>query len=209
MLAIIPARGGSKRLTKKNFLKLGKWPLIDWTVRAAISSKCFSKIIISTDMEEIINYYKDRDNVQCIERSQQLSQDNTRSEEVILDILKKFSKNNQAFCLLQPTSPFRLPEDLVSCVQHYKAMMGPSVISGMREPHSQTFEQHSLDSFDKKALNGAIYITSTEHFLLNRTLYTDPFYLYNMPINRSLDIDTIHDFNNAKLMVKRFEKLIR
>jgi len=88
LLAIIPARGGSKRLPGKNILNLVKKPLIAWTIEAALDSKYIDRIIVSTDSQEIANISKKYGADVPFMRSIDLANDNTASIDVVLNVLK-------------------------------------------------------------------------------------------------------------------------
>ena len=111
ILAIILARGGSKRLKNKNIKKLKNIPLINWTTNTAIKSKKFCNIIVSSDSEKILKTIKLYDNkILILKRPKKYANDKSTSEDAILHALKwyekKFSKIDY-ITLLQPTSPFR------------------------------------------------------------------------------------------------------
>ena len=111
IIAIILARGGSKRLKNKNIKKLKNIPLINWTINVAIKSKKFCNIIVSSDSEKILKTIKIDDNkILILKRPKEYAYDKSTSEDAILHALKwyekKFSKLDY-ITLLQPTSPFR------------------------------------------------------------------------------------------------------
>ena len=106
--SIIPARGGSKSIYKKNITSLGGKPLIYYTIEAAIKSKKINKIIVSTDDTEIANSVQ-KLNVEILKRPKSLATDNTKMLPVIQHVINKMelTKNFEELIILQPTSPLR------------------------------------------------------------------------------------------------------
>ena len=110
ILAIIPARKGSKRLVNKNILKLNKKPLFQWTLDVAVKARIFNQIYLSTDSKKIMNLVKNKDCVCPKLRKTKLSGDKITLVDVCLDVLNYIQKKYDtpdAIVLLQPTSPFR------------------------------------------------------------------------------------------------------
>ena len=108
-IAIIPARGGSKEIKKKNLKLLGGKPLIYWTIKAAVDSKCFNSIIVSTDDTEIEDYCKKFELI-IHKRPKKIAKDTTPMVPVVLDVFENYRDifdKAEGFCLLQPTSPLR------------------------------------------------------------------------------------------------------
>lgn len=117
IIAVIPARGGSKRLPGKNIRPLGGLPLIAWTIQAAISSKMFHEVLVSTDDPEIARISKQHGASVPWLRKTELASDTACSIAVVLDALERHEATGIKFdhvALLQPTSPFRSPETIVA-----------------------------------------------------------------------------------------------
>jgi len=104
-LAIIPARGGSKRLPRKNLLDLCGKPLIAWSIEAALKSKYISKVIVSSDEEEILNIAKEY-KADFIKRPDELASDTATTFDALKHTLENVEKYDYVV-LLQPTSPLR------------------------------------------------------------------------------------------------------
>ena len=126
ILAIIPARSGSKGLPNKNIKKLIDKPLIAWTLEEALKSKYIDEIIVSSDSKKILDISKKYKNIIQHLRSKKLSQDNTKIVDVILNILISY-KEYDYIVLLQPTSPFKKINDIDLCLrktikQNYKSV---------------------------------------------------------------------------------------
>ena len=123
IVAIIPARAGSKRLKKKNRLKINNKPLIEWTIRFAKKLKFLSAILVSTD-DLLIRKIAKKNNVLCEGlRPKKLSNDKSKTVDVcIFEVNKLINKgiNVDAILLLQPTSPFRLVKNINKAFKIFK-----------------------------------------------------------------------------------------
>ena len=152
-LAIVPARKGSKTIKNKNLKKFNKKPLIYWTIKSAIESGCFDKIMISTDSIQIQKYSK-KFKVECpYLRNKKLSGDKSNMHDVILDVVKYCEKNNyypDAIVLLQPTSPLRDKDDIIKCCKKFKKFTPDSLVSVVKVPHN--FNPVNLYSIKKNFL---------------------------------------------------------
>jgi CMP-N-acetylneuraminic acid synthetase len=188
ILGIIPARAGSKRISGKNRKMLGDKPLIMWTIEQAVKARSLSHLIVTTDDPEIIAMV-DRSNVEIHKRASKLATDEALSTDVIAAVLKHTSHEKHAFCLLQPTSPFRLAEDIDHCCDLFRYSHRPIV---------------SVSAADRDQPNGAVYVSFSEWLIESRKegiIY--PFDLpetlqFPMPELRSLDIDTPQDWTTAE-----------
>ena len=105
ILAVILARGGSKRLPRKNVIPLCKKPLISWSIEAALKSKYIDKIVVSSDDDEILNISNNL-KVTSIKRPSELATDHSTSYDALLHVLNNFTGYDY-IVLLQPTSPLR------------------------------------------------------------------------------------------------------
>lgn len=222
ILAIIPARGGSKRLPKKNILELCGKPLIQWTIDAALDCPDIDTIMVSTDCVEIADIAK-KGGVQVpFLRSELLSNDTATSVDVVLDVLKFYRKENKIFdavILLQPTSPLRTHRDISSAIQLYKEKKANAVVSVCECEHSPLWcntlpHDLSMDNFIpdeiKKIrsqdlplyyrINGAIYLIKSKSFLLNKSFIPDNSYSMVMSRDNSIDIDSHNDFLLAEII---------
>ena len=228
VLAIIPARKGSKRLVGKNMLDLKGKPLIAWTIEEALKSKYIDNIIISTDDENIINlskHYKGI-NVPFI-RSKKLSSDKATSLDVVLHALNYYSSNDKNFdyvMLLQPTSPLRKSKDIDYSIEELSEEV-KSVVSVCETDHSPLWsnilpDNKSMKNFLSKEiqnlrsqdlpkyyrLNGAIYISEVEYLVKEKGFLGDQTKAYTMPIERSIDIDTKIDLELCKILLNENNK---
>lgn len=119
-IALIPARSGSKGLKDKNIRKLNGKPLIVHSINAAIESKIFDEIMVSTDSELYADIAKDSGASVPFLRSQEQSSDSAGSWGVVKEVLQNYKKLGKTFstvCLLQPTSPLRRADDIIEAYQ--------------------------------------------------------------------------------------------
>lgn len=219
ILAIIPARAGSKRIPDKNIKKLGDKPLIAYTIETAIQANCFSHIIVSTDSEKIrdvaLHYGAD---VPFL-RSNNISGDDADVIDAIIEILNRSSYSNiNAVMLLQPTSPFRTVKNIQDAVHIYKLSNENSVIS-VHKSNTLPQECMQIDSsgcltpFFKEntqisaldtayILNGCIYLSSVKTILTTKNFYskhTEALVLKNRI--ECIDIDVIEEWHMSEYLI--------
>lgn len=176
VLAIIPARGGSKRVPKKNLREFRGKTLIEWAYEQAYSSKYIDKIILSTEDHEIQKKAQEKGMHLVAKRPVSLAQDDTSSEDVIRFVINTVSPHEWVV-LLQPTSPLRTAEDIDLCIE--RAQLGNCCVSVNQETGER---------------NGAVYVAKSE-WLMDHTFRDIAVMKYRMPAERSLDIDEEEDFH--------------
>jgi N-acylneuraminate cytidylyltransferase/CMP-N,N'-diacetyllegionaminic acid synthase len=223
MIAIVPARGGSKGLPGKNIKVLNGKPLIAYTIEAALKSKYITDVIISTDDEEIykeaLNYGAKRSFL----RPKHLAEDDSLAVDnyiYTLDRLnKEFDYDIDEFVVLQPTSPLRTAEDIDGAIKLFKNKSADSVISYTQESHPITWHKYIDDlghfenifpetiqnrqsNRESYYPNGAIFIFSLD-LILKKQYYSEKSYPYLMPRERSVDIDSIEDFDYAQYLMEK------
>jgi CMP-N,N'-diacetyllegionaminic acid synthase len=219
LLALVPARGGSKRLPRKNVLPLGRRPLIQWTIDAARDSGVCIDILVSTDDDEIAKTALAAGAMVPWLRPPELATDTAGSTGVISHAIAWYEQAHgavDAVLLLQPTSPFRSAGSIRSAVQTYADQAGstrqPVVSVSPAASHpAWTFawqdgelrptlgwEQLALRSQDLQpayALNGALYVIPAEDARAARLIVRPGVLPYVMTDAReSLDIDTVDDW---------------
>lgn len=227
MIAIIPARGGSKGLPNKNIKLLNGKPLIAYTIEAALQSKVISKIIVSTDDDAIADIAQQYGAIVPFMRPDYLASDTAKSIDVYIYTLDRMAETMECpiteFVVLQPTSPMRRAIDIDNAVNLFKTKKADSVISFCEELHpivwhkyltddgrfEHIFEERINNRQDERKTyfpNGAIYVFKKD--LLDQGIYTtEQSYAYLMDRTASVDIDTIEDFEYCEfLMKKRHEK---
>ena len=215
ILAVIPARGGSKRLARKNILNLAGKPLIAWSIEAAQQSRYIDKVILSSEDEEIIAVAK---KWQCdvpYIRPVDLARDETLGVEPVLHALELLPDYDYVL-LLQPTSPLRTVDDIDGCIEQFDRedlACCVSVTTTQRKPFSHFVinEDGYLVRYTEKkegqqkfyVVNGAIYLTRTDWLLEHKAYITPETRAYIMPEQRSVDIDTELDFRFAEFLLKQ------
>lgn len=211
ILAIIPARGGSKRLPGKNILEFAGKPLIAWTIEAAKKSKYVDCCVVSSDSEEIIQCSKKWGIDETIKRSKQLSTDKASSVDVVLDVIKKYPQY-EILLLLQPTSPLRTEKEIDEALKLFLERKTDSLASFTKvELKSNLYYSINKETikglFSKKIknifkLNGVIYIVEKKFILKEKKFIHKKTTPYLMPPNLSVDIDTKEDFILAEHIFK-------
>lgn len=227
ILAIIPARSGSKGLKDKNIKKINKKPMIVYTISSALESKIFEDIVVSTDSAEYAEISKKNGATVPFLRPNKLSDDKSTSCDVILHTLEemeKLGKYYDYFMLLQPTSPLRTSSDVVNAYRLLKKKNANSVISVTEADHSPLWmntidDNLNIDDFlDKQnnkrrqelkkyyRLNGAIYLVKVDFFKKYKNYYKKNSFAYIMPKERSIDVDDEFDFKLAELLLREREE---
>ena len=228
ILAIIPARGGSKSVPRKNIRELNGKPLIAYTIEAAKKIKDkFHRIIVSTDDEKIAKISKDYGADVPFIRPNNLAEDKTPTYPVLQHAVhfveKQDSINIDLIMLLQPTTPFRTTEDILNCLQLSQSSNTDSVISVV-----QVFSHHPIlmkkiennklvhFSIEEKEgtprqlykppaymRNGAIYVTKRDTLIGKNSIWGDSITPYIMPQERSHNIDDEIDFITSELVMRK------
>lgn len=225
-LYIIPARGGSKGLPRKNVKTLVDKPLIAWTIDAALKSKYINKVVVSTDDSEIANISK-KYGANVILRPAELATDTASTMDVIIHTLN-YLNNNKNYrpdfvVLLQCTSPLRDENHIDEAIEKiiYSEKEVDTLISVTKEEHPPWWlrtintegyiERYFESEVNKSARrqdfkdlyrpNGAIYIAKTEVLLKHKSFQTIKTIPYLMSYQSSIDIDTEFDFMLAETII--------
>lgn len=221
VLAIIPARGGSKGLPRKNLLPGGGRPLIAWTIEAALQSTCISRVILSSDDDEIMAVARKYGCEVPFKRPMELANDTASSMDVVFHALDQFP-GCESVMLLQPTSPLRTAADIDAAFAVMQERQAPACVSVCPVEESPYWmyrlekqsRLHSILDVPEGvarrqdlppifALNGAIYIASTQWLRGNGGFVSNETVGYVMPRERSIDIDTPDDY---RLFLERITK---
>jgi len=224
ILALIPARSGSKRLPGKNIKGLSGKPLIAWTIEQAKNSKYIDKIIVSTDSQEIAEISKEYGAEIPFLRPGELAQDESKGIDVILHAINWFKQRNEHYDLLiqlQPTSPLREPEDIDKAVELLFAKNAKAIITVTEAQCSPSWvntlpEDGSMKNFllsedrNKNSqqfskfyrLNGAVYLGYCDYILEQKSFHGEASFAYIMPKMRSVDIDDEFDFMFAEFLME-------
>lgn len=225
ILGIIPARGGSKGVPKKNIKILGNKPLLQYTTDIALQSKYLAKVILSTDDDDIIDVAKKVGVEIPFKRPSNLAKDNSPTLPVIqhaLDFYKGIGEEFDAVCLLQVTSPFRTIEFLNNAIEKFIMKNTDSLVSVQQVPHEYnphwTFEVNENDNLsiatgESKIISrrqdlpkvyhrdGSVYITKTEVLVSQNSLFGDSISYIESPKEFYVNIDTLKDWEQAEEMV--------
>jgi N-acylneuraminate cytidylyltransferase/CMP-N,N'-diacetyllegionaminic acid synthase len=225
ILAIIPARGGSKGLPGKNIKEMCGKPLIAWSIEHAQKSKYVDEIFISTDSQEIADV-AEKYGAPCPElRPAELARDTAPSSEFIVYTLEKMKKEGKPFdyfILLEPTSPLRDVEDVdksiemlidspvsESCVgvamsgtvhPAFMVVVGEDGYLKALEPDKQTLRRQDLP--DVFFFEGSVYVSEVEAYLKKRTFYHDKTLPYIVPEWKSHEVDDFVDFTIIEAIMK-------
>ncbi len=217
-LAVIPARGGSKGIPRKNIRQIANKPLIVWTIEAALRSSLLDSVIVSTDDQEIAEVARNAGAEVPFLRPAELAQDHSAGIDPLLHAISEVP-GFDAVVLLQPTSPLRRTEDIDECLSLAWCYDAPSVVS-VTEPEAHPFLTYRLNS-DRKlerlvdalpvnrrqdlptvyALNGALYYAQTDWVKNSRKLVAQETLGYVMSRLHSVDIDTPLDWKLAELLL--------
>lgn len=213
ILAIIPARGGSKAVPQKNLKLLAGKPLIAWTIEEAQKSQYIDRLILSSEDANIIQAARDLGCEVPFIRPIELARDDTPGIRPVLHAIEALHEKYSYVLVLQPTSPLRTKADIDDCIRYcieQKALTCVSVAPVTKHPywmHTLTDNQRLSPLIrmqkdfecrqDLPAVyseNGAIYIAQSNYLLKTGSFITDITLAYIMPVERSLDIDDEVDF---------------
>jgi CMP-N-acetylneuraminic acid synthetase len=194
ILGVIPARAGSKGIPHKNTKLLAGLPLIFHTTEAADQSY-LDDWVISTNDTLIKMMYQNK----IVIRPPELAQDDTPMIPVLQHVLNNYKKPIEAIMLLQPTSPLRTSEDINNCLSLYD---GRPLYSGYYmgiKTKDRVYDKTQEKHFQR---NGAIFIIPVE-LIKQGKLWDSSVIEYEMPLSRSIDIDTMDDWEIAEALIGR------
>ncbi len=221
-LAIIPARGGSKRLPRKNILDLRGKPLIGWSIEAALKSKYIDKVVVTSDDNEILSIAK-QFGCSTIKRPESLASDTSTTFDAIKHTIEHM-KTYDYIILLQPTSPLRDYKHIDDAIRLLlESKKANAIVSVTEMDHSPLWsntlsEDKNMNNFlrdevlNKRSqdleiyyrLNGAIYICQTQKLLEEKSFFLkDSIFAYEMDRKSSIDIDEEMDFQFAEILMKK------
>ncbi|MCH7826988.1 MAG: acylneuraminate cytidylyltransferase family protein [Bacteroidetes bacterium] len=227
MIAIIPARGGSKGLPGKNIMELNGKPLIAYTIETALNSKQIDRIILSTDDEAIADICRNTGVEIPFMRPKELAQDNSLAKDTYIYTIERlnneFNCNYSEFIVLQPTSPLRTAADINKAIELFRKRQADSVISVCEFNHpiqwaKKIDNEGKLLNFFNKDLNenlnrqelptafipnGAIFILKYDLLKKKYSYYSNKTYAYKMKLENSIDIDTQLDFEFAEFLMRK------
>ena len=224
VLAVIPARGGSKGLPGKNIKLLNKKPLIGWSIESAKQSKLIDKTIVSSDDNEIINIAKQFGAETPFVRPDNLASDTSTTKDVLIHALTHLSSKGETYdylVLLQPTTPFRKDGDINNMIKLAKesnADMVVSVKETASNPYYVLFEEDENGCLQKSKpsnytrrqdcptvyeYNGSVYVIKVSSLFENNSLSFNKTIKYQMDEFHSVDIDNQFDFDFAEFLLTK------
>lgn len=226
MLAIIPARGGSKGLPGKNIKELEGKPLIAYTIEAALNAEVIDRVIVSTDDEKIAAISKQYGAEIPYIRGEELASDEASAIDVYIDVVKRLGKEYEKlpFMVLLPTVPFRTSRHIEEAYKLFHDEQAKTLVSVVEADvpaswyfsindrgglHSEGYGLKNGNVLNRQVNkssyipNGAIYILDYDLLQKERTYYCEQTIPYIMDKKASIDIDTIEDFEYAEFILQR------
>lgn len=223
VLMVIPARGGSKRLPRKNVLPLAGKPLICWTIEAALATELNARILVTSDDDEILSIagdYADK-GVIAHKRPDKLATDTATTVDALVDAVAAENAAGytpDTLILLQPTSPLRNAEDIRAAVHLFeKKGCRDTVVSVSEVEHPAAWTgklggdskftgidlsgKRSQDYQKEYRLNGAVYVARSCILKEKKSLFTDQLFASIMPRKRSVDVDEEIDFRICESLI--------
>jgi CMP-N,N'-diacetyllegionaminic acid synthase len=227
LLAIIPARAGSKGVPGKNKAPIKGRPLIHYTVAALRRADSVDGILLSTDDEDILRLYEKEHDVFLVRRPPKLATDKATTSAAVAHALAAWERDGrtlpESIFLAQPTTPLRMAADIDAAYRLFRESGGVSLISaclvdGMRHPRDMyrkrsdgRGELYIPDLYDRTTRhdyevlyqrNGAIYMVSLDYFRQEGRLRSFEPVIYEMPWERSINIDGPGDLLIAKALIE-------
>lgn len=229
VLGIIPARGGSKGIPKKNIKILGDKPLIAYTLEAVKKSRLVTEFVVSTEDEQIKEVVLKLGFKSSIDRPKALASDKSPTIDTVIHVLEFFKLKGiefDAVCLLQVTNPFRTFEFIDKAIEKFKQSKTDSLVSVLKVPHEfnphWVFEENSSGNIEISTgeqeiisrrqdlptafyRDGSIYITKTSVILNKKSLYGNTISYIESDITRHVNIDTMEDWKKAEELLFKLE----
>lgn len=217
-IALIPARGGSKGIKRKNIKLFHSKPLIYWSIKAALESQYIDEVIVSTEDKEIAEIAKSYSAQVPFIRPKELSMDDSPGISPVINALEELPYVKDLI-LLQPTSPLRKSIHIDEIFQLRKKFKADSAVSltKSRKPFiyklNEKFKMTPFSSnlkllprqklTDLYNLNGALYLSTRDFILKNKSLISKETIGYIMPEKFSIDIDNDLDWEFAEYLMKK------
>ena len=225
VLALIPARGGSRRLPGKNLLKLCGEPITVWSIKAAQQSKYVDRIVVSPDSDEIAEVARAAGADVPFMRPNYLASDTASSLDVVKHALNELNQKGQCYeyiVLLQPTSPLRTSKHIDESFELLQSKDADAIVGVTELDHPIELTNRLPDDLSMKGffttdshlrsqnfpkryrVNGAIYLVRVESLIKENTIFlSDRIYAYKMDREVSVDIDTPYDLRLADALFNR------
>ena len=221
-LAIITARGGSKRIPRKNIKSFLEHPIIKYPIEAALQSKCFDEVMVSTDDKEIANISKKYGASIPFYRSKKTSDDFATTRDVLLEVLNRYKNSGKTFtyvCCIYPTASFVTPHKIKAGLSLLKKLNADKIIpvTKFSNPIQRAFkiENNMLkmvwpENFPKRSQDltptyhdcGQFYWMKSDYILNNNNPLTGKIIPFIIPESEAQDIDNEEDLKLAELKYK-------
>lgn len=211
VLALIPARGGSKGIPNKNIKLFNGRPLIEWSIKLALKSKLIDKVVVSSDSLKIINISK-KLGAEVILRPKNISGDKATTESAIIHCIEYFKNDYEAIILLPPTSPLRKKNDINNAIKFFYLNKLDSCFSGSKLTdfliwnYDKIYKKYKSINYDFKnrgsrqnrklgyVENGSIYIFKPSLIIKKNNRIGGKFDIFNMDFWQSFEIDEKNDW---------------
>ena len=227
ILGIIPARGGSKGIKKKNIIDCGGKPLIFWSIQMGsklVKNKVIERCIVSSDSQEIIDIALEYDADIPFKRNKEIASDQSKAVEYVLEALERLKDTSEyydAVLILQPTCPIRNYKDMLLAKQIFISSKADSLISCYLEdsinftqmyfpkenktlqPYQPLHNKGTNRQLHKPYMvrNGSIYLTKVDFIKENKTLISNNPYYLKMDKLHSINIDSQEDLELARKLI--------
>jgi len=223
IIAVIPARGGSKGVPHKNIKLLAGKPLIGHTIEAALKSTFLDRVIVSTDGEEVAKLARELGAEVPFMRPKYLATDTATTVSVLQHVVNYLENDENYYpniiVTLQPTSPFRTTEDIDNCINKMLNSRSDSIVSLVEvEQHPYWMKCLNGDKvcpfistereYSRRQdlplvyiLNGAVYVTRRDVLMNENMIMGHDTRAVVMDKNKSIDIDTLNDFLLAEIVI--------
>ncbi|PKG44761.1 acylneuraminate cytidylyltransferase [Planococcus sp. MB-3u-09] len=223
ILVIIPARGGSKGIPRKNVRLMNGKPLVTYSIENAKSCGLVTDIVVTTDNEEIQSIAK-ISGVDCLKRDKELSNDRVTLDPVVYDAVEKMEKFKQIsydiVITLQPTSPLLKSDTLNNAIESFLNSDADTYISAVNAPHLAwaKYKNQFIPKYEKRMNRQELpenYIETGAFFITKRKYVTDEsrmgnvISIYEVPEEESIDIDTNNDWVICESVLKKKRVVFR
>lgn len=217
ILCVIPARGGSKGIPKKNIINFVDQPLISHSITQSLKSKYITDVVVSSDSDEILKI-SETYRVMALKRPDEISTDTSSSESALIHAIETLNGNYDYVVFLQATSPLRTTEDIDNCIEtlinnNLDSVFSASILEDMLiwKLSNETLESVNYDYKNRKRRqdseiqyveNGSIYVFKKEGFIKNKNRLFGKIGLSLMDSWKMFEIDSLEDLELCELIFK-------